>query len=118
MSTFDEALEFWTIQINEWYSLEATVDEVCNAFEGDYRDKVAHDGTSYVEMFFKSDDGGWSRWLDTSDREGLADAVEHYRGRPPLSTYNDLYGGGLLNKAPRWNVPIQDVGINPELKND
>ena len=96
--SFEKAVEAWTNTINEWYSLEATVDEVCNAFEADYRDKVAYDGTSYVEMFFKSRDGGWTRWLDTADREGLADTVEHYRGNAPLPTYADL-GGTLLNKV-------------------
>ena len=100
MSTFPEALEFWTIQINEWYNLETTDDEVRNAFEKEYRHKLAYDDTSYVEMFFKSDDGGWSRWLDTSDREGLADAVERFRGNDPLPTYADL-GGNLLNKVRR-----------------
>ncbi len=101
MSTFDDALEFWTIQINEWYDINATDDEVREAFEKDYRHKLAYDDTSYVEMFFKSQDGGWSRWLDTSDREGLADSVEYYRGNDPLPTYADL-GGNLLNKAPAF----------------
>ena len=118
MTAFDEAVKKWTEHINEWYGLEATEDEVRNAFEGDYRDKVAYDGTSYVEMFFRARDGGWVEYLDTADREGLADSVEHYRGNPPLSTYNDLYGGGLLNTAPRWNIPIQDVDINSGLKDD
>ena len=76
------------------------MDEVCNAFEGDYRDKVAYDGTSYVEMFFRNNDGSWTEYLDTADREGLADAVEHYRGNRPLPTYADL-GGTLLNKVRR-----------------
>jgi len=101
MSTFDEALEFWTIQINEWYNLDTTDDEVRNAFEKEYRHKLAYDGTSYVEMFFKSEGEDWSRWLDTSDREGLADAVEHFRGNDPLPTYADL-GGNLLNKVPAF----------------
>ena len=100
MATFEEAVKNWTDTINEWYGLEATVDEVCNAFEGDYRDKVAHDGTSYVEMFFRNNDGSWTEYLDTSDREGLADAVEHYRGNRPLPTYADL-GGTLFNKVRR-----------------
>ena len=40
MSTFDEALEFWTTQINEWYDINATDDEVREAFEKDYRHKM------------------------------------------------------------------------------
>jgi|3_EtaG_2_1085321.scaffolds.fasta_scaffold181473_2 hypothetical protein len=115
MATFDEAVKKWTDHINEWYSLEATVDEVCNAFEGDYRDKVAHDGTSYVEMFFRDNNGSWTEYLDTADREGLADAVEHYRGNGPLPTYADL-GGSLLNKAPRWMTVSGDGDINEAFK--
>ena len=100
MATFNEAVKKWTDHINEWYNLEATEAEVYNAFEGDYRDKVAHDGTSYVEMFFRNNAGSWTEYLDTSDREGLADSIEHYRGNPPLPTYADL-GGTLLNKVRR-----------------
>jgi len=100
MAKFDEAVQSWTRTINEWYDIGATVDEVCNAFEGDYRDKVAYDGTSYVDMFFIEKDGSWSEHLDTADREGLADSVEYYRGNPPLPTYGDL-GGNLLNKVKR-----------------
>jgi len=100
MATFNEAVKKWTDHINEWYNLEATEAEVYNAFEGDYRDKVAYDGTSYVEMFFRARDGSWTEYLDTADREGLADAVEHYRGNGPLPTYVDR-GGNLLNKVRR-----------------
>ena len=45
-------------------------------------------------------DGPVTLMLDTADREGLADAVEHYRGNGPLPTYADL-GGTLLNKVRR-----------------
>jgi len=100
MATFEEAVKKWADNINEWYSLEATEDEVRSAFEKDYRDKVAYDGTSYVEMFFRNNNGSWTEYLDTSDREGLADSVEILRGNDPLPTYADL-GGTLLNKARR-----------------
>ena len=100
MATFEEAVKKWADNINEWYSLEATEDEVRSAFEKDYRDKVAYDGTSYVEMFFRGNDGSWTEYLDTSDREGLADSVEILRGNDPLPTYADL-GGTLLNKVRR-----------------
>ena len=100
MATFEEAVKKWADNINEWYSLEATEDEVRSAFEKDYRDKVAYDGTSYVEMFFRNNNGSWTEYLDTSDREGLADSVEILRGNDPLPTYADL-GGTLLNKTRR-----------------
>ena len=53
-----------------------------------------------MDVFFKDRDGEWTLWLDTADREGLADAVENLRGNPPLPTYADL-GGTLLNKVMR-----------------
>ena len=73
-------------------------EEVIEAFNRDFKDKKAYDDTSYVEMFFKNDAGEWTLWLDTADREGLADSVESLRGNPPLPTYGDL-GGNLLNKV-------------------
>jgi len=100
MRSLREAAEFWTVTINEWYNINTTVDEVVNAFEKEYRHREAYDGTSYVKMFFLDKDGGFTRWLDTADREGLADVVERYRGNAPLPTYADN-GGALLNKASR-----------------
>ena len=100
MTSFEEAAAHWARNINDWYCLDATVDEVSEAFNRDFKDKKAYDGTSYTEMFFKSKQGGWTLWLDTADREGLADSVENLRGNPPLPTYGDL-GGNLLNKLMR-----------------
>ena len=96
--TFEQALKEWACQVNEWYGLNATSDEVAEAFKRDYESRIAYDDTSYVEMFFKEKDGSWSGWLDTADREGLADSVESLRGNNPLPTYADL-GGCLLNKV-------------------
>lgn len=96
----EEAAAHWATNINEWYGLDATTEEVVDAFNKHYRDKESYDGTSYVEMFFKSKKGGYHKWLDTADREGLADCVEMARGRGPLPTYADL-GGNLLNKVRR-----------------
>ena len=79
-------------------------EEVEAAFEEVYRNKRTYDdfgdpeGASYVDVFFRGRDGEWTLWLDTADREGLADAVEQLRGNPPLPTYSDL-GGTLLNKV-------------------
>ena len=85
--TLEEAAAHWAANINEWYGLDATTEEVVDAFNKHYLNKEAYDGTSYVEMFFKSKKGGYTKWLDTADREGLADCVEMDRGRGPLPTY-------------------------------
>jgi len=85
--TLEEAAAHWAVSINEWYRLDATTEEVVDAFNKYYRDKEAYDGTSYVDMFFRDNAGGYSKWLDTADREGLADCVEMARGRGPLPTY-------------------------------
>jgi len=106
MKNFDEAVVSWADTINDWYSLKATPEEVAEAFRNEYKHKRTYDdfgepdGASYVDVFFRDRDGAWTLWLDTADREGLADAVERLRGNPPLPTYSDL-GGTLLNKAPR-----------------
>ena len=99
MATFEQAVEEWTNDINEWYDLDATSEEVKSVFDTHFKDKIAYDGTSYVKMFFKTGEE-WSVWLDTADREGLADQVELARGKPPLPTYAEL-GGNLLNKVRR-----------------
>jgi hypothetical protein len=85
--TLEEAAAHWAADINGWYGLDATTEEVVDAFNKHYLNKEAFDGTSYVEMFFKSKKGGYTKWLDTADREGLADCVEMARGRGPLPTY-------------------------------
>ena len=130
MATFEEAVQSWTDTINDWYSLDATTNEVGHMFSHCFRDRTTfddhgQDGASYIDTFFKEEDGGWRTGLDTADRETLVDAVEKQRGNPPLPTYNDLYGGGLLNKArglPERKVPasrnwnISDCDINSIFK--
>ena len=98
--TLEEAAAHWTETINGWYRLDATTEEVLDAFNKNYLNKEAYDGTSYVDMFFRDKAGGYTKWLDTADREGLADCVEAARGKDPLPTYADL-GGNLLNKVRR-----------------
>ena len=85
--TLEEAAAHWAADINGWYGLDATTEEVLGAFNKHYRDKEAYDGTSYVDMFFRKKNGGYHKWLDTADREGHADCVEMDRGRGPLPTY-------------------------------
>ncbi len=103
MVTFEEAVQSWADNINHWYSLDSTAEEVKEAFNVYFKDKLSYDGSSYVEMFFKSRDGAWTKLLDTADREELADQVELLRGNKRLPTYGDL-GGNLLNKvATPWS---------------
>jgi len=101
MATFEEAVQKWADNINEWYGLNATAEEVKEAFNVYFKDKLSYDDSSYVEMFFKSRDGAWTEWLDTVDREELADQVELLRGNSRLPTYGDL-GGNILNKVTPW----------------
>lgn len=79
--TLEEAAAHWAATINGWYNLGATTEEVVDAFNKNYRDKEAYDGTSYVDMFFRDKQGGYSRYIDTADREGLADCIEAARGQ-------------------------------------
>ena len=96
--TFEKAVEAWANNINEWYDLKATPEEVTEVFNKDFKDLRTYDdygdpeGASYVETFLKYDDGSWSRHLDTADREGLADSVENLRGNEPLPRYGDRVG--------------------------
>jgi|TARA_Y100000310_G_C20648584_1_gene798072 hypothetical protein len=115
MATFEEAIKVWTETINDWYDLHATEEETQKAFEGTYQDREAYDGTSYVDMFFKRSDGSWTQWLDTSDREGLADEIERLRGNPPLPTYGDIGSNILLlNKVSRRSTQCVDPFGMPE----
>lgn len=98
--TLEEAAAHWAADINGWYGLDATTEEVVDAFNKHYLNKEAYDGTSYVDMFFRDKAGDYTKWLDTADREGLADCVEAARGNDPVPTYADL-GGDLLNKVRR-----------------
>lgn len=88
MATFEKAVSEWTEEINDWYSLEATNEEVVDAFYAlkEYRDAEDEPGEeSYVETFFhglgKMPNGApaWRTMLDTVDREHLAGFVEQIR---------------------------------------
>lgn len=96
--TLVEAAAEWAKTINGWYDLNATAEELVDVYNNNFKDRVAYDGTSYADMFLKNDDSSFSKWLDTSDREEMADCVELARGNSRLPTYADL-GGSLLNKV-------------------
>ena len=77
--TLEEAAAHWAAEINAWYGLNTSTEEVVDAFNNSYLDAKAYDGTSYVDMFFRDETGGYTKWLDTADREGLADCIEMAR---------------------------------------
>ena len=89
--TFENAAQSWTDTINDWYGLNATVDETIVVFNSLNRDRKTYDGRSYIEVFFKDkDDGTWSPGLDTADREEIADEIELSRGNKDLPRYCDF----------------------------
>lgn len=77
---FEKAIIEWAGDINHWYHLNATPEEVKQALKAAYPD--AGDST-----FFRID-GKWREWLDTCEREGLADQVDRLRGIDPSLAYN------------------------------
>jgi hypothetical protein len=88
MATFENAVVEWTDDINEWYRLDASEEEVTLAFYKlkEYRDAQDEPGDiPYVETFFHglgktpTGDPIWREWLDTVDREMLAGLVEELR---------------------------------------
>jgi len=101
MATFEKAVKCWTATINDWYRLEAKPEEVEAAFRQAFEGKLTYDDEDYVGVFFKDSDGEWTEYLDTADREQLADSVGVMRGNGPLPTYAELGQGNLMNKAPR-----------------
>lgn len=91
--TFNEAVGYWTDTINDWYDINATPEEVISAFNTYFLHKEAYDSTSYADMFFKTaEDGTWSRWLDTADREGLTWGVERARKESRTPKYGGIFG--------------------------
>jgi len=98
--TLVQAAARWADTINGWYALNATSEELVEVYNRYFKDREAYDGTSYASMFLKEADGSFSPYLDTADREEMADRVEELRGNPPLPTYGDLYNMNLANKVP------------------
>lgn len=105
MTTFNEALGYWVKTLNDWYNLDTDKDEVLEAFHSadfvNMNTDWDEDHRSYTEVFMKSEDG-WIRYLDTADREILAEHVEVVRKKKDpnykeqICTYGEL-GGNLMN---------------------
>ncbi len=84
MSTFEQAVRVWAEDVNNWYKMKASEEEMQKAFSMlvEYREQFDEPGEpTYVETFFKNKDGSWSTWLDTVDREHLAALVEKSRAQ-------------------------------------
>ena len=74
-----EVLQAWADLINDWYDVEATVEDMLLAYgEAEQRDAVndLEETVPYVDLFLKNSDGRWTMGLDTSDRETFADFAE------------------------------------------
>ena len=89
-SSWDAAVREWRRQINDWYFGDdpATFAEVERAFHecaednGWYGRDRYNDGDQrhYIDIFFTDrETGGWSKWLDTDDREKLTDYISRNR---------------------------------------
>jgi len=113
MSTFEKAAESWAEDLDDWYGLKPSVEEVMTAWRNAFSERKFEedDGTlvPYEDVFFKDAAGVWGDGLDTTDRETLADAIQRVRGQEPLPSYVDL-GGFLLNKIPVWAQPHRKCG--------
>jgi hypothetical protein len=113
MRTFKEAAVSWAREIDDWYGLRPSVEEAMAAWRKAFSERKfeEEDGTlvPYEDVFFKDVSGHWFSGLDTADREALADAVQHVRGKEALPSYADL-GGTLLNKIPVWAQPHRKCG--------
>lgn len=100
--SFGDAVREWQQSVNDWYFDQsapnrkpATQKEVREAFSQYFKPKKTYNGRSYVGVFFKATDGKWRTWLDTADREKMADAIAKARGHGGLPTYDDYAEGGV-----------------------
>ena len=84
--TFEDALQAWAEELTKWYfpSNPVTPEEVKEVFDSCFSDRVHEDaeGTApYVDVFLRTEDGGWTASLDTADREEMADAIYELHAR-------------------------------------
>jgi len=74
-----KTLRAWRKEVNDWYNLNASIEEVLAAFERAFLNRDTDEGESYVDIFLRCPGGSWARNLDTADRETLAKTVEGIR---------------------------------------
>ena len=105
MLTLEQAAEYWAAKLNERYNLDTDVTEVLASFRAkfDPNEKV-DDGRSYIDVFFKDKDkaGGWSKSLDTADREMLAEGVTEARKAQVMAKFAEA---GTKSININFNLP-------------
>lgn len=103
MLTLEQAAEYWAAKLNERYNLDTDVKEVLASFRAkfDPNEKV-DDGRSYIDVFLKDKDGGWTKSLDTADRETLAQGVTESRKAQVMAKFAEA---GTKSISINFNLP-------------
>lgn len=103
MLTLEQAAEHWAAKLNERYFLDTTVTEVLASFRVKFDpDETVDDGRYYIDVFLKDKDGGWSKDLDTADREMLAEGVVDARKAQVLAKFAEA---GTKSISLNFNLP-------------
>ena len=82
-----EILQAWADDLNGWYAINISIDQVRQAYRDTFPGMKTYDGTSYIATFLRCKDGSFTKHLDTADREMLADAVEKIYQRKQLNLF-------------------------------
>ena len=75
--SYKEALDKWARDINKWYSLDVNGSELNQAYNV-YSSGLDDD---YIRVFIQNEDGKFTGYLDTVDRERLTGTVLAIRER-------------------------------------
>jgi len=75
--SYKEALDKWAQDINKWYDLDVNGSELNQAYNL-YSSGLDDD---YIRVFIQSEDGKFTGYLDTVDRERLTGTVLAIRER-------------------------------------
>ena len=75
--SYKEALDKWARDINKWYSLDVNGSELNQAYNV-YSSGLDDD---YIRVFIQNEDGQFTSYLDTVDREKLTGTVLAIRER-------------------------------------
>jgi hypothetical protein len=103
MLTLEQAAEHWAAKLNERYGLDTNVAEVLASFRVKFDpDETTDDGRSYIDVFLKDKDGGWSKRLDAMSYEMLAEGVEEARTALVLAKFAEA---GTKSVSLNFNLP-------------
>ena len=75
--SYKEALDEWVRDINKWYDLDVNGSELNQAYNV-YSSGLDDD---YIQVFIQSENGKFTGYLDTVDRERLTGTVLEIRER-------------------------------------